>query len=163
MFDAIVLWLHILAAVVFIGPQVFLVAVAMPALRSMADVEARQALSRRITRGFGMLGGTALAVLLATGIWNFYDARDADKFDADRYFVALQIKLTLVVVVIVLTIIHGMVFGLRLQRLQEQNAPEDEIERVRRWSVLTSLANLAASVAILFFAAILASDWALQS
>lgn len=159
MFDAIVLWLHILAAVIFVGPQVFLVAVAMPALRSMADVEARQALSRRITRGFGMLGGAALVALLATGIWNFYDARDADKFDFERYFITLQIKLTLVTIVVILTILHGAVFGRRLQQLQESGAGEAELARARQWSTLAAIANLAVAVAILLCAALLASDW----
>ena len=42
MLDAIVLWLHILGAVVFIGPQIFLAAVAVPAVRSIEDAQIRQ-------------------------------------------------------------------------------------------------------------------------
>lgn len=159
LFDALVLWVHILAAATFVGPQLFLVAVAMPALRSLADVRARQQLSRRITRGFGILGGGALALLIVTGIWNYIDANDDGKLDARRYFVTMQVKLALVVVVFVLTGLHGMVFGRRLQRLQEQGAAEAEIGRVRRRSLVLSIANLAFSIAILLCAALLASAW----
>jgi uncharacterized membrane protein len=158
-FDALVLWLHLLAAVVFIGPQVFLAAIAMPAVRSMADAQARQQITRQITRGFGMLGGVALVVLLITGIWNFYDARDADLFDFQRYFVILQIKLTLVTLVIILTVLHGAVLGRRLLQLQEQGAPEEEIARMRQWSMFASIGNLVLSIAILLCAALLGSEW----
>lgn len=161
MFDAVVLWLHVLAAVVFVGPQVFLAAIAMPAIRSIADAEARQQLTRQITRGFGLLGGAALLMLLITGSWNFIQVTDdtPDKFDIQRYFITLQIKLTLVIIVVVLTGLHGMVLGRRLLQLQEEGAPEAEISKVRQWSMWVSMANLALSIVILLLAALLASDW----
>jgi hypothetical protein len=71
----------------------------------------------------------------------------------------MQIKLTLVLIVVILTVLHGALFGRRLQALQEQGAPEAEVEAVRRWSMLTSMVNLGLSIAILLCAAILASDW----
>jgi uncharacterized membrane protein len=161
-FDAVVLWLHILAAAIFVGPQIFLAAVAMPAMRSIADVQTRQAAVRRITRGFGALGGAALGVLILTGIWNYAVVDDLGFLDRDihqRYFIILQTKLTLVVVVLVLTGLHAMYFGRRLQQLQETGAPEAEIASVRRWSMITSMVNLAASIVILLLAALLASQW----
>lgn len=157
--DGLVRWLHILAAVVFIGPQIFLAFVAMPALRSIEDARARQATVRAITRGFGVLGGIALAVLLATGIWNYYDADDHGYLDFDRYFVLLQAKLLLVTIVIVLTVLHGAFFGRRLQQLQESGAPEAEVARARQWSMAASMLNLAASIVILLCGALLSSDW----
>jgi putative copper resistance protein D len=158
-FDAIVLWLHVLAAAIFIGPQVFLVFVAMPAVRTLADVKARQQVTRAITRGFGALGGGALGVLILTGLWNYNVAKDEGLIDFKRYFIALQIKLTLVLIVVVLTIVHGAVLGTRLQRLQAENAPEDEVAKVRQWSIMTSIGTLAASILILLCASILGSAW----
>ena len=162
MIDAIVIFLHVLAATIFIGPQVFLVAVAMPALRSLGDVEARQQASRALTRGFGALAGVALVVLLATGIWNYYDAKDAGLIEQDdfpRYYTVLMVKLTLVTLVIVLTALHGAVFGRRLQRLQAEGAAEAEIAEARRDSMFASIATLAVSIAILVCAALLDSNW----
>lgn len=160
MFDALILWLHILGAVVFIGPQVFLAAVGMPALRSIDDVRSRQQATRAITRGFGVLGGAALVLLLVTGIYNYYQYdlyMDNDSFP--RYFMTMQVKLTLVTIVIVLTALHALLFGRRLQALQESGAPESEISSARRNSMVASIATLAASIAILLCAALLGSDW----
>ena len=159
MFNAIVLWIHVFAATTFIGPQVFLFMVAMPAIRTIDDARQRASLTRAITRGFGVLGGASIAVLLVTGIINYYHAKDLGLIEFKRYFIALQIKLTLVVVVLILTTVHGAVLGRRLQRLQEEGAPEAEVAKTRRLSMWLSAGNLAASIIILLCAAILASDW----
>lgn len=157
MYDAIVLWLHILAAVAFIGPQFFLVIAAVPAMQTIEDVKVRARAMRVMTTRFGMLGGGALVVLVVTGLLNY--ARLEHQNDYKRYFITMQIKLTLVAVVVVLTILHGAVFGRRLQQLQESNAPEAEIARTRRLSMYASMATLVLSVIILLCAAILGSEW----
>lgn len=162
MFDAIVLWLHILGAVTFIGPQIFLAAVAIPAIRTVEDVRVRQGLTRQITRGFGVLGGTALVLLLVTGLWNFSVAQDDGKFDITRYFWTFNIKFLLFMAVVVLTGIHAMVLGRRLQDLQERGAPEAEVAAMRRQSMIVTMATLALSIIILLFAAVLGSSWALE-
>ena len=160
--DAIVLWLHIFAAVLFIGPQAFLFLAAVPAIRSVDDAQSRVRALRMVTSRFAWIGGGALAVLLATGIWNYYDAEDAGFIDADafpRYYFTLFTKLSLVTVVVVLTALHGAVFGRKLQQLQESGAGEAEVAAVRRWSMLTSMLNFVLSVVILLLAALLGSDW----
>ncbi len=162
MYDTIVLWLHVLAAAVFIGPQFFLVVAAVPAMQTIEDVKVRATAMRVMTMRFGMLGGGALVVLLITGVVNYFHAKDLGYISNDdfpRYFMAMQIKLTLVTVVVILTVLHGMVFGRRLQHLQESDAPTEEIAKARQWSMLASMATLGASVAILFCAAVLGSSW----
>ena len=157
MYDAIILWLHILAAVAFIGPQFFLALAAVPAMRTIEDVKVRARAMRVMTMRFGVLGGGALVVLLVTGVLSY--ARLDHQNDYKRYFITLQIKLTLVAVVVLLTILHGAVFGRRLQRLQESNAAEAEIAEVRRMSQYASMATIVLSIVILFCAAILGSEW----
>lgn len=160
-FDGLVIWVHVLAAVIYIGPQVFLFVAAVPAIRSVEDAQQRARALRMVTTRFGWLGGGALAVLLATGIWNYYDVEDPliDQEAFPRYYWTLMVKLTLVTVVTVLTLLHGAVLGRRLQRLQETNAPEDEIAHARRWSIVATSVTLLVSLAILFCAALMDSDW----
>jgi uncharacterized membrane protein len=160
-FDALVRWLHILSAVIFIGPQVFLAFVAMPALRNVEDAQARQAIVRAITRGFGLLGGAAIVVLVATGLYNFYAVPEVEIYfdNADRYRRLFELKMLLVTIVIVLTALHGMLFGRRLRDLQEANASEEELAKARRWSMAASMSTLAASIAILLCAALMSSTW----
>ncbi len=159
MFDAIVLWLHVLGAVIFVGPQVFLAAIAMPAIRSVSDAKVRQDLTRKITRGFGMLGGGALGLVILTGFWNFAQAQDDGLMDIKRYFIILNIKMTLAILVVILTALHGMVLGRNLQQLQERGATEAEVAKARQFSMMASMATLALSIFILLLAALLASDW----
>lgn len=159
MYNAIILFIHILAAVLFIGPQVFLVAAGIPAARTVQDLKQRAAAIRMMTGRFGWIGGGALLALLITGMINYAHANDEGELDFKRYFMVLQVKLTLVAIVVIGTILHGWVFGRRLQDLQESNASEADLAKVRRWSVMLSMATLAASIIILFLAALLGSDW----
>jgi uncharacterized membrane protein len=163
-FNAIVLFIHIVAAAAFVGPQLLLI-ITVPSLRTLADAEARAPVTRTITRAFGWVGGIALAVLVVTGLVNFDNANDLGLIDREqfpRYFWALQIKLTLVTVVIVLTALHGAVLGRRLQRLQESGAPDAEVAAARRWSMAASMLTFVTSLALLLCAALLASDWSLR-
>jgi len=161
--DAINTWIHVLAAAVFIGPQIFLFVAAVPAIRTIADAQERRRVTRMVTTRFGWLGGAALVALLITGIINWYDADDHGFLDIDRYFVILQVKLTLVALVIVLTGLHGGLVGRRLLKLQESGASEEEIAQTRVWSVALSAANLLASLVILLCAALLDADWSKMS
>src|SRR5206468_6804994 len=117
--DALVLWIHILAAAIFVGPQVFLFVAAVPAMRTIEDVQQRTRATRTLTTRFGWIAGGALVVLILTGIQNVMHANDNHDLDADRYWITLQVKLTLVVVVVVLTGLHGGLIGRRLLKLQE--------------------------------------------
>jgi uncharacterized membrane protein len=161
MYQAIVLWIHILSAVAFVGPQIFLVFAVGPAMRTLQDVQERARVMRIMTMRFGAMGGSALILLVLTGMINYMHASDSGDLDHKRYFIVLQVKLTLVALVVVMTVLHGAVFGRQLQALHERNASEAEIAAVRSGSMLLSMATLVASVAILLCAALLGSDWSL--
>lgn len=157
--DAGIVFLHVLAAALFFGPQVFLALIAIPAVRGIEDARERQRVSRAVTMGFGALGGAALATLLATGIYNYYQSDQFMNADYPRYFTLMQVKLTLVTLVVILTVLHAAVFGRRMQRLQEAGAPEAEIAAARRWSVAASMLNATATLVIIFCGVLISDDW----
>lgn len=85
--DGVRLFLHVLAATVWVGGQITLGAL-VPVLRSAgADVP------KQAARAFGRIAWTAFAVLVVTGIWNVAAARDTD---AGGYQVTLGLKLGVV-------------------------------------------------------------------
>jgi putative copper export protein len=85
--DGIRLFLHVLAATVWVGGQITLGAL-VPVLRAAgADVP------RTAARAFGRIAWTAFAVLVVTGIWNVAAAGDTN---ADGYQVTLGFKLAAV-------------------------------------------------------------------
>lgn len=161
--EAINPWLHILAATIWVGPQVFLFVAAIPAVRTIEDMQVRTRVMRMITTRFGWLGWGALAVLVVTGIGQLY----AHELDTDQLFdlnfgVIFQVKMTLLIVTVILTALHSFVLGPRVLNMQEAAASDEDIAPIRRWSIIVSGVNALVALAILFCGALLASDWALE-
>jgi len=152
--------LHLIAAAIWAGGLVFL-GIAVGAARQTLGDRGRIALFRRLGRRFLVVGGSALAVLIATGIPMASDrlASFGDLFDTD-YGKRLADKLALVVVVILLTAFHSFVQGPALSRLRERalERPADPelaatIRRKAALAGIVSMLNLLATLAILVLAA----------
>jgi uncharacterized membrane protein len=90
-----VLWLHLLAMAFFVGGQLMLAAVVVPALRGVGDGQPLRLAARRF--GFGTLA--AFGVLIATGAAM---ASHLHKWSDST----LQVKLGLVVLVALLIHLH---------------------------------------------------------
>ncbi len=87
--DTVRLFLHVLAATVWVGGQLTLAAL-VPALRAAgADVP------RAAARAFNRVAWPAFGVLVLTGIWNI--SAESDKVEGS-YAVTLWIKLAVVVI-----------------------------------------------------------------
>jgi putative copper export protein len=85
------IFLHILAAAVWVGGQIALAAL-VPVVRKTGGTEATRAAARR----FQMIAWPAFAVLLATGIWNLLEVDIVDQ--SSNYQTTVAVKLVLVVV-----------------------------------------------------------------
>ncbi len=139
----VVRFLHLLAAAVWVGGQVALF-IAVPVIRQHTTDAG--AILGTIGRRFGGLAGPALLVLLVTGM---AQASHFRLWDAAE----VQGKLTILIVVFVLTGIHG-VFGVRIARATSASG---DVERLRRISRGISVANLALGVVAIYLAASLAT------
>lgn len=85
--DEVRLFLHVLAATIWVGGQITLGAL-VPVLRAAgADVP------RAAARRFGRIAWTAFAVLVVTGIWNIAAASDTNK---NGYQATLGLKMAFV-------------------------------------------------------------------
>lgn len=162
MADVVVLWLHLLAAAVWIGPQVFLFAAAIPAVRTVEDAQTRARLTRIMTTRFGYIGSGAMIVIILTGVINLYniDAYTAAELingDAGVRFTRLfWEKMTLVALAIGLTLVHTLFIGPRQLRLAEQANPDQaEVRNTRRLSIALSGIGLLASIGALYLGAAL--------
>lgn len=98
----IVLFVHLVSMAFWLGGQLFLTAVAMPALRS-DEPAARHALFRKVGRWFGVLSVPVLALLIGTGIWMMLHL-DLDPGEVP----ALQHKLEALGVVLIGTLVHSV-------------------------------------------------------
>jgi putative copper export protein len=85
------LFLHILAATVWVGGQIVLAAL-VPAVRRAGGTDSTRAAARR----FQLVAWPAFGVLVATGIWNLMEVDVGDQSNA--YLTTLSVKLGLVLV-----------------------------------------------------------------
>ncbi len=97
--DTARLFLHVLAATIWVGGQLVLAAL-VPVLRRFG-ADAPGAAARR----FNLIAWAAFAVLVATGIWNVA-AVSGTPGDTSRYRTTLMIKLAVVVVSGVAAALH---------------------------------------------------------
>lgn len=98
--DDVRLFVHVLAATVWVGGQLVLAAL-VPALRAAGpDVPAAAA------RAFSRIAWPAFAVLILTGMWNIADAGN-DRADGGGYQAVLVLKLTVVAISGVTAYLHS--------------------------------------------------------
>ena len=161
--EAVNPWLHIVAAPIWVGPQVFLFAAAIPAIRTVEDAQARARAMRVLTSRFGYLAWGAMLVLVITGIANLYERDEGIDFLFERNFgIIFQVKMSLVIAVIALTALHSLVIGPRMMRAQESATDEAQLAPARRFSIIVSAAGLILSLGILFCGALLGTTFALE-
>ena len=83
------LFLHVLAATVWVGGQVALAGV-VPVVRRVGGIETARAAARR----FQVIAWPAFGVLVVTGIWNLFAVKIGDQ--SSTYLTTLFVKLLLV-------------------------------------------------------------------
>lgn len=156
-------WLHILAATVWVGPQVFLAAAAIPAVRTIEDAKERARVMRIITTRFGYLAWGAMVVLVITGIGNIYENDlSTDYLFNHNWGTIFEVKMMLVIATVALTALHSFVIGPRMVRLQESVSGEAQLAPMRRLSIVISGANGMIALGIIFCAALLNTTFALK-
>jgi copper resistance protein D len=107
-------WLHILAAVIWIGGMLFLSLVAVPVLRQIDSPLLRTDLFRAMARRFRKLVWICIAILVPTGIGNVLF--HGNTVPGSAYMTVLHIKLGLVATLIGLGLLHDFVIGPRAGR-----------------------------------------------
>ena len=85
------LFLHVFAAMVWVGGQIALAAVVSVARRT-GGIETTRAIARR----FELVAWPAFAVLVGTGIWNLFAVHAGER--SDRYQTTVAVKLALVAI-----------------------------------------------------------------
>jgi putative copper resistance protein D len=98
-------WLHVLAAITWIGGMLFLALVLVPVTRRLGDAALRARLFHAVGVRFRTVGWIALGVLVATGVGNLW--LHPSLLTVPRF----QWKLGLVVLTLVLSVVHDFILG----------------------------------------------------
>jgi len=158
-------WLHIVAAIVWLGAMTFLALVLVPTLRARGD----RHLSAELMRGAGprlrALGWTALGVLAATGILNLglRGFELASLTDGGLWHGpfgrAFALKMIVVLAVVVLSLVHDFWVGPRAGRAAARDPWSEESARLRTAASWLGRANLILALVIVMLAVMLVRGW----
>lgn len=131
-------WLHILAAAIWVGGMVFLSLVLVPVVRRAEYRGMAASLIRRTGLRFRWVGWACLGVLLATGMFNlaYRGMTRADVWSGrlwhGSYWSILGVKLLLVGLILFLSGLHDFVIGPRASVLWQSTPLEPKAWRARR-------------------------------
>lgn len=150
-----IVWIHVLAAMVWIGGSLFLVLVFMPVVRHIESKSMASSLLRRGALKFRRIGWICLVILILTGILNlgFRGYGWARLFDGSLFAGAfgriLAVKLSLVLSILIISLLHDFLLGPRAAELILKDPDSPEARRARKVSAwmgrLTLLFGLAAT------------------
>lgn len=157
-------FLHILAAVVWVGGMFFLILVVVPWLRRGHRATAGTFLRDTGTR-FRTVGWACFALLFATGALNLWlrRVRPGDllrpEWVGTPFGRAVILKLTLFALVIILSFVHDFVIGPRATRAMETDPGGEEALRLRRAASWMGRLNALLAMALVFLGVVLVRGW----
>lgn len=111
-------FIHVLAAMIWLGGMLFLAAVGAPVLRQVEPPQLRAVLFKKLGEQFRWVGWLSIAVLVVTGIVNLHfrglltaEVWTGSEFWTTRYGVVLGAKIGLVVAMLGIQAFHDFWLG----------------------------------------------------
>jgi len=159
-FDALLIWAHLVSASIWVGGSIFIGIVLAPLLKTISEsVEERVAIMIRVGRKFNKIAIPSLAILIATGLYNSSNILSRPQFLlSTNYGIILVIKIILVISLIVMFIIHVRIIRSEIEKKIESKQMLPEIvNRLRSKIISLGRIMVFVSVAILLMAALLRS------
>ena len=153
----LVMWLHLLAAVAWIGGMLFLSLVLVPVIKQESFTSQKALLFRATARRFRAMVWGGIAILLLTGPPLMHQ-RGIAVTAPSEWPKVLAIKLGLVAILLSLTLIHDFIVGPLVGRIVQ--LPRESRTRIDHalvlWSPWLARLSLFLALAVLFAAVTLA-------
>lgn len=123
LFDSILVWIHLTAATFWVGGMLFLSLVAVPLLKKAPDPAFAQREFVNQARRFRMLVWVALSLLLVTGSFLLHNYVNFSE-SLGNWPQAVLIKLSLVLLLIVVSLAHDQLIGPKVRMLKHKPISE---------------------------------------
>jgi len=156
--QAIITWIHLVSAAIWVGGSLFIGIVFSPLLKTIANsLEERMQIMIRVGRRFNKIAVPSLIILMATGLYNSHVLLSKpDLLVATSYGIFLIIKIILVVALIVIYAIHVRVIRKDIEeKIMSNQMPEHQIQKLRKKIIILGEITVVLSLAILFLASLL--------
>ena len=156
--QAIITWIHLVSAAVWVGGSLFIGAVLAPLLKKMSmPLEERIQMMVQVGRRFNKIAVPSLIILIITGLYNSQQVfTNPDSLLDTSYGSFLVIKIILVIALIIAFIVHVRIIRKDVeQKILSKEMTEKQIQGLRKKIIILGEVIVVISVAILFFAALL--------
>ncbi|MFQ5780797.1 MAG: DUF4149 domain-containing protein [Nitrospiria bacterium] len=124
-----VTWVHIIAAMFWIGGMLFFASVLIPSIQTGLSDAQKTALISRIGKRFRTGGWIALATLFFTGLLGLYHKG----LSLQEYGRPFWIKLFLVFLMVLLSLLHDVVLGPKSIRISRSTTGPHRLQKIVKW------------------------------
>ena len=156
--EALITWIHLISASIWVGGSLFIGVVLAPLLKTMSEsVEERLKIMIRVGRKFNKIAVPSLGILIATGLYNSqYILSRPETIFSTNYGIILTVKIMLVIALIVIFAIHIRLIRFDVEKkIEAKEMSQESIQKLR--SKIISLGRIIVfiSIAVLLMAAML--------
>ena len=156
--QAIITWIHLVSAAIWVGGGLFLGVILAPILKKTSmTLEERISLMIAVGRRFNRIALPSLIILITTGIYSSYSLLSKPNLLFETsYGSFLIVKIILVVAVIITFAVHVRVIRRDVEeQIMSHKMLEKQIQKLRKKIIILGEVISVLSVAVLFFAALL--------
>lgn len=156
--QAVLTWIHLVFASIWIGGSLFLGVVLSPLLKTMfTSIEERLQIMIRVGKRFNKIAVPSLIILIGTGLYNSQALlTKPDLLTATSYGTFLLVKIILVIVLIITYVVHVRIIRKDIEeQIMSKTMSSDQIQTLRKKIIILGEITVVLSVVILFFAALL--------
>ena len=158
--QALLTWIHITSAAIWVGGSLFIGVVFAPILKKMSmPVEERIQLMVQVGRRFNKLAMPALFILIATGMYQAHLVlQKSDILYDTSYGHVLIIKMVLVAALLITYAVHVRIIRKDVEdKIIAKQMPQEQLQKLRKKIIILGEVSVVLSVIILFLASILDS------
>jgi len=156
--QAILTWIHLISAAIWVGGSLFIGIVFSPLLKTMTNsLQERMQIMIRVGKRFNKIAVPSLIILIATGLYSSQMLLGKPELlFATSYGIFLIIKIILVIALIIIYVIHVRVIRKEIEeQIMENKMSEIQIQKLRKKIIILGEITVFLSIAILFFASLL--------
>ena len=157
--NLLIRWIHVIAAVVWIGGNLVLAMVIVPYFRQNLPPVQRIRLLTQIGKRYEPIVWGCVGILIFTGLINVFNAigltTSTDSAIVSSFMRTLFIKLMLFVVLVILTSLHSLVYGPKLTKAIEtlddslEELPPEVLPIRKQMSIVSSLMGVVSILILL--------------
>lgn len=156
--QAILTWIHLISATIWVGGSIFIGVVLSPLLKTMTtSVEERLQIMIRVGKRFNKIAIPSLLILMGTGLYSSHLLLSQPHIlTATSYGNFLLIKIVLVIILIITYAIHVRIIRKDVEdQIMSKSISANDIQKLRKKIIILGEITVVLSIVILFLAALM--------